>query len=101
MEKNGPRLRASRKRQKVLLSLLRQIRIERDLRQADIAERLGCPQSAVSKYENGERRPDLLELYDLCSAIGISITGLVKRFEQEAASVSQQPPKRRTAARPR
>jgi len=83
MDKSGPRLRASPERQKVLLALLRPIREERELRQADIAERLGCPQSVISKYERGERRLDLLELYELCSVIGISLTDLVSRFEKE------------------
>jgi transcriptional regulator with XRE-family HTH domain len=101
MEKSGPRLRASRERQQILLSLLRQIREERDLRQADVAQRLGYPQSVVSKYENGERRLDLLELYDLCSAVGISMAGLVRRFEKEVARISQLPPKRRTKTKPR
>lgn len=101
MEKSGPRLRASRKRQQILLSLLRQIREERGLRQADVAQRLGYPQSVVSKYENGERRLDLLELYDLCSAVGISMTGLVRRFEKDVSRLSQQSPKRRVKPRPR
>lgn len=101
MDKSGPRLRASRKRQQVLLSLLRQIREERGLRQVDIAERLGYPQSLVSKYESGERRLDLLELYDLCSAVGISMTELVRRFEKEVVRLNKQPPRRRTKSRPR
>jgi transcriptional regulator with XRE-family HTH domain len=66
----------------VLLHLLRQTREELGLRQTDIAERLGCPQSVVSKYESGARRLDLLELYDLCSVMGVSMTEIVRRFER-------------------
>ena len=87
MEQSGPRLRVSRKRQQVLLSLLRALREERDLRQDEVARRLGFPQSFVSKYESGERRLDLLELYDLCSVVGISMTGFVRRFERELTRV--------------
>jgi transcriptional regulator with XRE-family HTH domain len=85
MDKSGPRLRASAKKQRVLLSLLRQVREEHGLRQADVAEVLGCPQSVVSKYESGERRLDLLELHDVCRAIGVSMTEFVVRFEATLA----------------
>jgi len=97
MDKSGPRLRASPERQKVLLTLLRCVREERELRQADVAERLGCPQSVISKYERGERRLDLLELYELCSVIGISLTDLVKRFDRE---LRREVRKRRTNTKP-
>jgi transcriptional regulator with XRE-family HTH domain len=81
VEKSGPRLRVSRKKQEALLSLLRQVREEKGLRQTDVAEALRCPQSVVSKYESGERRLDLIELYDLCAVMGISLQEFAKRFE--------------------
>lgn len=68
--------------QQRLQSLLRQIRLEVGLRQSDVAERLGEPQSFVSKYESGERRLDLLELREVCFALGISLTKFVARFER-------------------
>lgn len=68
--------------QKRLLALLRRIRLDAGLRQVDLAERLGQPQSFVSKYESGERRLDLLELRAVCDAIGISLTKFVRMFEQ-------------------
>lgn len=40
------------------------------LNQADIARRLGRPQSYVSKIESGERRLDVVEFVELSSAIG-------------------------------
>ncbi len=64
-----------------LLELLRQIRLEADLRQVDLAKRLRQPQSFVSKYESGARRLDLLELQQVCSACGISVSEFVRRFE--------------------
>jgi transcriptional regulator with XRE-family HTH domain len=69
--------------QKRLLELLRQIRLDAGLRQVDLAERLGQPQSFVSKYESGERRLDLLELRQICEAVGISLLKFVKMFEKE------------------
>jgi DNA-binding XRE family transcriptional regulator len=88
MEKSGPRLRANRKKQKALLSLLRQVRIEAGMRQEDLARALGMPQSVVSKFESGERRLDLLELRDVCDALTISLVQFVRRFER---SLRRQP----------
>ena len=62
--------------------LLRQVRREAGLRQFDVAERLGHPQSFVSKYENGERRLDLIELGKVCDALGISLQDFIRRLEE-------------------
>ncbi|MDQ3819657.1 MAG: helix-turn-helix domain-containing protein [Acidobacteriota bacterium] len=76
--------------QKRLLKLLRQVRIDAGLRQVDLAERLGQPQSFVSKYELGERRLDLLELQKICDAVGISLAKFVMMFEQATLSYGKQ-----------
>ena len=73
---------ASQGKQERLLVLLREVRREAGLRQADLARSLGHPQSFVSKYESGERRLDLLELQQICAALGLSLTEFVRRFEQ-------------------
>jgi len=64
-----------------LLRLLKQVRAEAELRQIDLAKKLHQPQSFVSKYESGERRLDLLELRQVCEALGISLSAFVRRFE--------------------
>lgn len=64
------------------LDLLRQIRIDAGLRQEDLADKLGQPQSFVSRYESGERRVDLLELGEICRVLGLSLSEFVKRFEK-------------------
>jgi transcriptional regulator with XRE-family HTH domain len=69
--------------QKALLELLRKVRIDRGLRQQELAERLGRPQSFVSKYESGERRLDLVELKFVCQALGVSLCDFVRRFEEQ------------------
>jgi transcriptional regulator with XRE-family HTH domain len=68
--------------QYVLQTLLRQIRMEAGLRQSDLAERLGEPQSFVSKYESGERRLDVIELRQICQAMGIPLERFVTRLEK-------------------
>jgi transcriptional regulator with XRE-family HTH domain len=68
--------------QEKLQKLLRQIRKEAGLTQAELAKALGVPQSFVSKFESGERRLDLVELHHICKAVRISLTILVERFEK-------------------
>lgn len=61
-------------------SLLRDVRTEAGLRQVDLAERLGQPQSFVSKYESGERRLDVLELEQVCEQCGTTLAAFIKRL---------------------
>ena len=72
-------------RHDLLARLLRELRTRVELTQTDVAVALGKPQSYVSKYESGERRLDLVELSDLCSVLGISLTDLVSQFEKRRA----------------
>jgi DNA-binding XRE family transcriptional regulator len=76
----------------ILLSLLKAIRTEAGLKQAELAERLEVPQSFVSKYENGERRLDLLEIHRLCQETGTTLEEFAARFE---AAMGQRPAKHR------
>ena len=69
-------------KQEVLQALLVSLRTETGLRQVDLAERLGKPQSFVSKYESGERRLDIIELHAVCQALGISLIDFAGRFEK-------------------
>ena len=68
--------------QEQLQLLLRELRNEAGLTQTELAERVGQPQSFVSKYESGERRLDILEVRTICSAIGISLADFIKKLEQ-------------------
>jgi len=72
----------SQKDRKKLHSLLRTIRLKAGLTQVELAGKLGRMQSYVSKYELGERRLDVLELRELCLAVGISTTDFVERLEE-------------------
>ncbi len=70
------------RRQERLQQLLRDVRSEAGLRQVDLAERLGQPQSFVSKYESGERRLDVLELLHVCECCGITLSDFMHRFTE-------------------
>jgi transcriptional regulator with XRE-family HTH domain len=50
-----------------------------------LAEALGKPQSFVAKYENGERRIDVIEFVDITSALGVPTADLLARIEPVAA----------------
>jgi len=67
-----------------LRSLLRQLRLDANLRQVDLAESLGVPQSFVSKYESGERHLEFVEVAKICAALGIRFSDFVRRFEGDA-----------------
>ena len=65
-----------------LLRLLVEARNEAAIRQSDLADRLGKPQSYVSKYERGERRLDLVEFLLITRAIGVDHTQIIDRVIQ-------------------
>lgn len=60
--------------------LLLQARKEVGLRQVQLAEILGHPQSFVSKYETGERRLELVEIHEICEALGLKLEEFVRKY---------------------
>lgn len=69
-----------RKEYKILLELLYQLRVNSGIRQTDLAKKLQCPQSYISKLESGSRRIDLIELIDLCNALDIDVRDFINNF---------------------
>lgn len=53
-----------------LMRVLRETRRGEGLTQAELALRLGRPQSHVAKIEGGERRLDVVEFVEICLALG-------------------------------
>ncbi|TIO72273.1 helix-turn-helix transcriptional regulator [Mesorhizobium sp.] len=56
-------------RQQRFLAQLVSLRKAKGLTQAQVAEKLGRPQSFVAKYEGGERRLDVIEFLELTEAL--------------------------------
>lgn len=56
--------------------------------QVNIAEKLGKPQSFISKYERGERRLDFAEFVEIANILEIDIADFVNRYQ---ATISQTP----------
>lgn len=67
-------------RQTKLRKLLRDLREERGLTQADVAARLDKPQSFVAKYEGGERRLSVIEFIDVIRALGLEPVVAMRRL---------------------
>jgi transcriptional regulator with XRE-family HTH domain len=69
--------------QKKLLVLLRGIRVDAGLTQSELASRLSRDQTFVSKYESGERRLDVLELREVCQAIGTDFVMFIRKLDED------------------
>lgn len=72
-------------RQILLQSLLVEARKAKGLTQAELADALGKPQSFVAKYENGERRIDVVEFVDITAVLGIATNDLLAKIEPAVA----------------
>lgn len=71
------------KRHKALIRALKEARETAGLTQQAVAEKLGKPQSFVAKYENGERRLDVIEFLEVAETLSmneVSIFGQIKKI---------------------
>jgi len=69
--------------QTILIRLLREVRTAAGLHQSELAKRLGTSQAVISKLETGDRQMDILELRQLCLAVGTTLEDFVQRLERE------------------
>lgn len=60
--------------------LLVEARKNASLSQAQLAEKLGRPQSFVSKYERGERRLDVVEFEQVAHALAVEPIRFLKKL---------------------
>jgi len=68
---------------KILLVLLRQLRSDAGLTQAQFAARFHRDQAFVSKYEGGDRRLDVLELREVCRATQMDFAQFIRRLDKD------------------
>jgi transcriptional regulator with XRE-family HTH domain len=80
-------------------ALLRQIREEAGFNQTALAQKLGKPQTFVSKSELGERRIDFLETLDFCTACGVSASQLIERLQSGNVAEAKKARKKRQSPR--
>jgi len=63
-----------------LIELLVAVRHEAGIRQQELAQKLGRPQSFVAKYEGGERRIDVVEFIAISRALRADPLKLFRDF---------------------
>ena len=67
---------------------VRQLREERNLTQAELAEQIGVSSKTVSKWETGKGLPDITLLQPLAQALGISVIELMNGEQISNRNVS-------------
>ena len=68
----------------LLNSELREMRKSAGFSQVQLAEKLGKPQSFVSKYESGDRYLNFIEVVEICDACSASVIDLIKKLGFES-----------------
>ena len=71
-------------RHQEFIAFIASVRKAAGITQFELAEKLGKPQSFVSKVERGERRLDVIEFCLLAEAIGQKPAKLLQEFVQQA-----------------
>ncbi len=69
------------KKYHIVISLLRELREQKQLTQKGLADIIGSDQTFISKIEIGERRVDIIELRYICEALEIELVEFVKQVE--------------------
>ena len=75
-----------------MLDLLRSKRIEKGVTQEKLALLIGVAQGVVSKIETHERRIDVIELREICNAIGILFVDFVIEFDMLITVLTRKTP---------
>ena len=69
-------------RYKTAMHLLKEKRLSAGLTQKELADKLGCAQSYVSKFEAGQVRLDIIEMRTILGNLGISLVQYVEELEK-------------------
>jgi transcriptional regulator with XRE-family HTH domain len=75
---------------KLMLDTLRRVREVAGVTQAELANRLGITQSALSKWERGERRMDIIEVRNYCLAMEIDFLAFITDIERHLVELEKQ-----------
>lgn len=67
--------------------LIKKIRTDNNMTQADFANKYGVTYQAVSKWENGKNIPDIMLLKEICNDYGVSIDGLIENNKHSSKKV--------------
>lgn len=68
---------------RVFIDSLKELRLNSKMSQQELADNLGYSQSYVCKYEQGQKRLDVIETRKICLALGISLSEFISTFEEK------------------
>ncbi|MCF5656839.1 helix-turn-helix domain-containing protein [Pseudomonas poae] len=71
-----------RREHDIFLQVLKRMRIESEMTQAQCSAALSRPQSFMSDVERGVRRLDTVQLRDLCVVLGTDLISFSKAYEK-------------------
>lgn len=67
---------------RILIDCLKDSRLKTKMTQQELATHLGFSQAYVSKYEQCQKRLDIIEVRNICLCLGISLPELISEFEE-------------------
>ena len=71
-----------RREHEIFLQVLKRMRIESEMTQAQCSAALSRPQSFMSDVERGVRRLDTVQLRDLCIVLGTDLISFSQAYEK-------------------
>lgn len=66
---------------RIFVECLKDFRTQSHMTQQELASLLNCPQSYISKYEQGQKRLDIVEIRRICNVLGVSLTEFAMEYE--------------------
>lgn len=66
---------------KIFVECLKDLRIKSKMTQQELATLLDCQQSYISKYEQGQKRLDIVEIHHICKILGTTLTDFIAKYE--------------------
>ncbi len=67
---------------RLLIECLKESRLHSKMTQQELAMHLGCSQAYISKYEQGQKRLDIIEVRNICHCLGITLPDIINQFEE-------------------
>lgn len=67
---------------RILIDCLKTCRLRSKMTQQELASHLRCSQAYISKYEQCQKRLDIIEVRRICLCLGVSLTEFVSEFEE-------------------
>ncbi len=68
---------------RIVIQNLRNIRESKGITQAQLAKKIGCNQTVVSKIETMERRIDIIELRSICHSLDVDVIEFITNIEKK------------------